>query len=118
MASANNLKTLSFKDGREQWRLAEDVASCSPRARLLTLIDLRSWNYQEVKGSPELQNGGLRTLGEARITTFPGHPLGGRVLRVSSRALGEQDATSSARRHCTDLLLGGFGGFLGACGGF
>ena len=39
-------------------------------------------------------------------------------VRLSSRALGEQDATSSARRHCTDLLLGGFGGFLGASGGF
>ena len=28
-------------------------------------VDLRSWNSQEVKGSPELQNGGLRALEEA-----------------------------------------------------
>ena len=28
-------------------------------------VDLRSWNSQEVKGSPELQNGGLKALEEA-----------------------------------------------------
>ena len=83
-------------------------------------VKLRPRSSQEVRGSPELQNGGLRALEVSWMKTskIPGHPLGGRVLRVSSRALGEQDATSSARRHCTDLLLGGFGGCLGAYGGF
>ena len=33
-------------------------------------VDLRSWNSQEVKGSPELQNGGLRALEDAWMTTF------------------------------------------------
>ena len=28
-------------------------------------VDLRSWRSQEVKGSPELQNGGLKALEEA-----------------------------------------------------
>ena len=45
-------------------------------------VELRPWRSLQVRGSPELQNGGLRE---------------------SSRALGEQDATFSARRHCTDF---------------
>ena len=28
-------------------------------------VDLRSWNSQEVRGSPELQNGGLKALEES-----------------------------------------------------
>ena len=32
--------------------------------------ELRPWRSQEVKGSLELQNGGLRALEEAWITTF------------------------------------------------
>ena len=28
-------------------------------------VDLRPWRFQEVEGSPELQNGGLRTLEKA-----------------------------------------------------
>ena len=42
-------------------------------------VNLRSWNSQEVKGSPELQNGGLKALEEAwddflLEAFFPGHP--------------------------------------------
>ena len=33
-------------------------------------VDLRPWRSQEVRGSQELQNGGLRALEEAWITTF------------------------------------------------
>ena len=33
-------------------------------------VDLRPWRSQEVRGSPELQNGGLRALEEAWMTTF------------------------------------------------
>ena len=42
--------------------------------------ELRSWRSQEVKGSLELQNGGLRALEEAvdhfLLEAFPGHPSG------------------------------------------
>ena len=49
-------------------------------------VDLGPRKSQEVRGSPELQNGGLRALEEARITTsslrhFPGYPSGDRVVR-------------------------------------
>ena len=33
-------------------------------------VELRPRRSQEVRGSPELQNGGLRALGEAWMTTF------------------------------------------------
>ena len=33
-------------------------------------VDLRPWRCLEVRGSPELQNGGLRALEEAWVTTF------------------------------------------------
>ena len=33
-------------------------------------VELRPWRSLEVRGSPELQNGGLRALEEAWMTTF------------------------------------------------
>ena len=42
-------------------------------------VELRPWRSQEVKGSPELQNGGLKAVEEAwddflLEAFFPGHP--------------------------------------------
>ena len=41
---------------------------------LLGGVKLRPRRSLEVRGSPELQNGGLRALGKASMTTIPGHP--------------------------------------------
>ena len=79
-------------------------------------VELRPRSFLELRGSSELQNGGLRALGEAWMTTFSRPSLKDRVLRLLAEAT--QSSQLSDPRTGGDISRGSRGsGGSGGSGG-